>query len=82
MVCGHCNVGIGYAYHSLINGAISTWSINNQQVIIMDNYDYAIETTYAKNIRGFDTSYDIPEPIDQWTMEDFEQFASLIVDAE
>jgi hypothetical protein len=48
----------------------------------MDNYDYAIQTTDSKNVREFDTCYDIPEPIDQWAVEDFEQFACLIVDAE
>ncbi|MCI0654330.1 MAG: hypothetical protein L0Y38_02425 [Methylococcaceae bacterium] len=48
----------------------------------MDDYDYVTEATSRKNIREFEYPYDIPEPIDQWAVEDFEQFASLIGDAE
>ncbi len=48
----------------------------------MDDFDYATEA--AREVKGVDsdTYFDIPEPIDQWSVEDFEQFASLIIDAE
>lgn len=48
----------------------------------MENYDYAVETTHATSAMEHGTHYDVPEPIDQWAVEDFEQFASLIIDAE
>lgn len=48
----------------------------------MENYDYAISATDMTDPVAEDTLYDIPEPIDQWAIEDFEQFASLIIDAE
>ena len=69
-------------YHISKNGAIGTRLINKQQVMIMGNYDYATEATISKNVSEYGIDYDVPEPIDQWAVEDFEQFASLIVDAD
>lgn len=48
----------------------------------MENYDYATEADFSMNVREYGVEYDIPEPIDQWAVEDFEQFASLIIDAD
>ena len=48
----------------------------------MGQYDYAIDANHAMNAGDYDFDYEVPEPIDQWAVEDFEQFACLIVNAE
>lgn len=49
---------------------------------MMDDFDDAIDATTPMNIPEFGLHEDIPEPIDQWAVEDFEQFAALIVHAD
>ncbi|MCI0653634.1 MAG: hypothetical protein L0Y39_04050 [Methylococcaceae bacterium] len=63
-------------------GPISARLINNQQVMIMDTYDYPTETNESMKVGKYQFLDDIPEPIGQWEVADYHQFASLIVDAE
>ncbi|MGH8557573.1 MAG: hypothetical protein ACRESZ_08955 [Methylococcales bacterium] len=47
----------------------------------MGNYDYPTETNKSLKSGKYELLDDIPEPIDQWVVDDFDQFASLIIDA-
>lgn len=48
----------------------------------MDQYDEICEIPNPMQSGEFDVQFDIPEPIDQWAVEDFDQFAFLSVDTE
>ncbi|MGH8476931.1 MAG: hypothetical protein ACRER2_14380 [Methylococcales bacterium] len=48
----------------------------------MEQYDCSSEIDESMTFFNYAMIDDIPEPIDQWAVADFDQFASLLIDAE
>lgn len=48
----------------------------------MDNVEFALDAAESMFSGKFNFNDEIPEPIDQWSVEDFEQFAYLVADTE